>query len=236
MIDKNKFSKYTLYALGEIILVVIGILIALQINNWNENRKQRIIEKESLIILRKELKNNIDITDASLERNMIIVDTIIQFLKGSLDTSSLKNKANIAMITSNHSPLQLSMPAIEQELNISQKIKSLPELRQALQVISYNHGFVIKRLTYLDQTFSNHIGPLMMQDGIGRSFISILEEWDDVTYDIGKLIDIPNYDDILSVKIAQLQTYVSWMKKLYHSQQRALDIIEMELKENSYRD
>jgi len=36
----GRFSKYLLYAIGEIILVVIGILIALSINNWNENRKQ----------------------------------------------------------------------------------------------------------------------------------------------------------------------------------------------------
>jgi hypothetical protein len=39
LLSENKFSKYFIYALGEIILVVIGILIALQINNWNENRK-----------------------------------------------------------------------------------------------------------------------------------------------------------------------------------------------------
>lgn len=39
MIKNNKVSKYFLYAIGEIILVVIGILIALQINNWNEQRK-----------------------------------------------------------------------------------------------------------------------------------------------------------------------------------------------------
>jgi hypothetical protein len=38
MLNENKFSRYTFYALGEIILVVIGILIALQINNWNEQR------------------------------------------------------------------------------------------------------------------------------------------------------------------------------------------------------
>ena len=38
---ENKFSKYLLYAVGEIILVVIGILIALSINNWNEERKDR---------------------------------------------------------------------------------------------------------------------------------------------------------------------------------------------------
>ncbi len=38
LLTENKFSKYLLYAIGEIILVVIGILIALSINNWNENR------------------------------------------------------------------------------------------------------------------------------------------------------------------------------------------------------
>ena len=36
-------SKYLRYAVGEVVLVVIGILIALQINNWNENRKENII-------------------------------------------------------------------------------------------------------------------------------------------------------------------------------------------------
>ncbi|WP_340155915.1 DUF6090 family protein [uncultured Winogradskyella sp.] len=50
---ENKFSKYLLYAIGEIILVVIGILIALSINNRNENRKlkeKRVIYYQQLII------------------------------------------------------------------------------------------------------------------------------------------------------------------------------------------
>ena len=44
LIGENRFSKYLLYAIGEIILVVIGILIALQINNWNEMRKNNEME------------------------------------------------------------------------------------------------------------------------------------------------------------------------------------------------
>lgn len=51
LLSQNKLSKYLLYAIGEIILVVIGILLALQINNWNENRKneeQGIIQKKAL--------------------------------------------------------------------------------------------------------------------------------------------------------------------------------------------
>ena len=51
----NKTGKYIKYALGEIILVVIGILIALQINNWNENRKDIILEKEYLTRLKSDL-------------------------------------------------------------------------------------------------------------------------------------------------------------------------------------
>ena len=51
---ENKFSKYLLYAIGEIILVVIGILIALQINNWNAEQK---IEEEEIGILNNLLEN-----------------------------------------------------------------------------------------------------------------------------------------------------------------------------------
>ncbi len=39
LLEEGKIGKYFKYAIGEIILVVIGILIALQINNWNENRR-----------------------------------------------------------------------------------------------------------------------------------------------------------------------------------------------------
>ena len=44
LLSENKFSKYLMYAIGEIVLVVIGILIALQINNWNENKKDNKLE------------------------------------------------------------------------------------------------------------------------------------------------------------------------------------------------
>ena len=46
--EKNKTGKYLKYAIGEIVLVVIGILIALSINNWNEERKSKVTEIEVL--------------------------------------------------------------------------------------------------------------------------------------------------------------------------------------------
>ena len=58
MSDDNKPLKYGKYAFGEIVLVVIGILIALQINNWNEHRKNRIFEQEFLAGLGEALQND----------------------------------------------------------------------------------------------------------------------------------------------------------------------------------
>jgi hypothetical protein len=52
---ENKTGKYFKYAIGEIILVVIGILIALQINNWNENRKENRKAKSYLINIKEDL-------------------------------------------------------------------------------------------------------------------------------------------------------------------------------------
>jgi len=57
-IEKNKTGKYFKYAIGEIVLVVIGILIALSINNWNESRKESIAEKVFITSVKNDLKQD----------------------------------------------------------------------------------------------------------------------------------------------------------------------------------
>jgi len=58
LLSENKFSKYLLYAIGEIVLVVIGILIALQVNNWNNENNDR--KKEALLLkqIHRDFKSN----------------------------------------------------------------------------------------------------------------------------------------------------------------------------------
>lgn len=88
LLTENKFSKYMIYAIGEIILVVIGILIALGINNWNENRKKvvtkHLIYERILIDIEKEI-SFINITIQYSDNNL-------PFLK-KLITDSLEFKA-----------------------------------------------------------------------------------------------------------------------------------------------
>ena len=59
LIKNSKHQKYLIYAVGEILLVVIGILIALQINNWNENRKNNELAKFYMESLRTDLQNDV---------------------------------------------------------------------------------------------------------------------------------------------------------------------------------
>ena len=66
LLMENKTSKYFKYAVGEIILVVIGILIALQINNWNENRKELLSESKILKTLNDEFSENKITLDSTL--------------------------------------------------------------------------------------------------------------------------------------------------------------------------
>ena len=57
LLAEGKTGKYLKYAVGEIILVVIGILIALQINNWNEWRKERVLEINTLVEIEENLNS-----------------------------------------------------------------------------------------------------------------------------------------------------------------------------------
>lgn len=71
--ETGKTGKYFKYAIGEIVLVVIGILIALQINNWNEGKKERAQEQELLTQLQSEFKSNLEQLDQKTDlRNQMI--------------------------------------------------------------------------------------------------------------------------------------------------------------------
>ena len=71
MADDNKPMKYARYAIGEIVLVVIGILIALQINTWNEDRKSKFEEKRILEGIYVEFEKNQQMLESCMNTNMV---------------------------------------------------------------------------------------------------------------------------------------------------------------------
>ena len=90
LLSQNRFSKYMLYALGEIVLVVIGILIAVQLNNWNNSRVKDNELNELLIDLSVFLDTQKDI----MSRDMSITKKVDSLLNVTLSDSLNKNQLN----------------------------------------------------------------------------------------------------------------------------------------------
>ena len=83
LLSQNKVSKYLLYGLGEIILVVIGILIALSINNWNNNKQLSNLEYRLVLELKNDLvetQNELIEDSNTLSKIINKSDSIIAYL------------------------------------------------------------------------------------------------------------------------------------------------------------
>jgi len=87
LVSESRFNKYVIYALGEIALVVIGILIALQINNWNEAYKNARMEKSYLINLQQDLISDLVRLD-ELKSNFEIAVKSKDFLTRAINLES----------------------------------------------------------------------------------------------------------------------------------------------------
>ena len=128
----SRTSNYLKYAIGEIVLVVIGILIALSINNWNENRKERLQETIILNQLRSEFDSNLKQLDQKITIRNEMMKASLQFLK-LIDNPNLRNKDSIDILIAKTMPYATFDPIINDlsssgELNL---IKNT-ELKQAL--------------------------------------------------------------------------------------------------------
>jgi hypothetical protein len=81
LLTQNKFSQYLIYAIGEIILVVIGILIALQLNNWNTDHKSSIEEIELLTEMKFNLEKDIKDCIWNINKNKELYNSNLIVLK-----------------------------------------------------------------------------------------------------------------------------------------------------------
>ncbi|MCA0154405.1 DUF6090 family protein [Winogradskyella vincentii] len=94
LLEQNKMGKYFKYAIGEILLVVIGILIALQINNWNENRKERLQEQELLVQLQSEFTSNLEQLDQKIQMRERMISSSLKLLQ-YIDRPQTRNNDSI---------------------------------------------------------------------------------------------------------------------------------------------
>ncbi len=148
----DNVRKYLLYAVGEILLVVIGILIALQVNNWNNERLERKQEIDILAEISQDLESSIYSLEVDIELNQSIIssiDTIMESLfadeayNDSLDThfGQLVFSTTITMNTSGYDNLK----------NTGFQIIQDDSLRKAITEFYETQHFFIQRYEASDQ-------------------------------------------------------------------------------------
>ena len=147
LLTENKFSKYLIYAIGEIILVVIGILIALQINNWNEHKK---LKKEYVSDL-KAIKENLEKDALTITANLKNGNRIVQEFQERLNTGSF-------IVDGNSILMELSQPnlLLDDSSYNNAKSKNTLDLIQNDSLKNIFHEYYVRRIG-LVEIFSNSL-------------------------------------------------------------------------------
>ncbi|MBN7815814.1 DUF6090 family protein [Algoriphagus pacificus] len=165
---ENKTGKYFKYAIGEIVLVVIGILIALQINNWNEQRKDNIKEQGLLKQLQEDYQSNLLQLEEKMVTREISLNSAVKLLNafdesdGVVKDSVIKDLANIR-----HDP---TFDPIKNNLTSSENLRLIRnnELRRLLS----NWSSDVVGVTEVETTWSNLVNeqyhPIISELGLGR--------------------------------------------------------------------
>ena len=124
LLTDNKFSKYLLYAVGEILLVVIGILIALQIDNWNEERKNKTVLTTYYNQLLKDFNDDqvlIQELSKKLESNIVKYNAYLNEIE-------MKGySADLSRLSWDAAPVQFNTNTIK-TLQSTGEIKLLPQI------------------------------------------------------------------------------------------------------------
>jgi len=145
---------YLRYAAGEIILVVVGILIALQINNWNEDRLDRKKEREFLESMLTDLGEDLRTIDSAVRGNRFLVDRIgdlLEILEGPLDQPDRQRRMYIQSVAYTYWYLRVDFSELTMsQLKSSGSLRLIedPEIRR--EMLKYEQGLAICKHQYTE--------------------------------------------------------------------------------------
>ena len=140
LMGKNETGKYLKYAIGEIVLVVIGILIALSINNWNEEKKNERVETVFLEDFRSDLKTDVQTLKERINNNTGILADVDSIL------STLSNKKQLSK--------KELVKFYNQNLSLASESYFIPEKSTINQFEANSNGHLISSKELKDKLFS----------------------------------------------------------------------------------
>ncbi|WP_157473066.1 DUF6090 family protein [Eudoraea adriatica] len=244
--DDGKPLKYLKYAIGEVLLVVIGILIALQINNWNYKRLER---KEEIQILNS-VKNDIENTIAEFDHlnqiraQMLSSTKSIFKLTNSMDFENRELDSLIGLTF--YRPTFNNILGTIDQLFSSGKISLIrnDSIRNFLISWPGSINDMIEEETYAMTLFQNHYYPVMakyilIQDVIDQNFSTSFfgtqirqEEYSDIPLksDREGLLRDREFLNHLRMRASHLQTTNTETKELTLHARKLIEMIDNEIK------
>lgn len=170
MLNENRFSKYLLYATGEIILVIIGILLALQINNWNESNKIEIELNNSLQNMIGELNENLRYMKYEQKSIKGRAEGVQSILNGTATLEQQKSALNIFAQYANSNPFNKVYELLKDEKKL-QLIKDDSLLKDINRFYEYNLVRIVNFSNWHEGFVGNNIDPFILENIPMEDFI-----------------------------------------------------------------
>lgn len=202
-----KTAGYLKYAFGEIVLVVIGILIALSINNYNQELKENSKASLTYSILTDELEKNLTEVSRIYEANQALLEEMEAYLKGMLTIKEENEKAAFVAKVLNYNGVQLNFPTMAQELGPNRVIKEDTDLSEKLKSLSAAHSDTQQQLKYLIEFWTNQSTVFLVDQGVGKAFINTAFNIGDNISPLANLYGDEAFDNILSLQYVYLRSY-----------------------------
>ena len=189
--EKRNTGKYFKYAIGEIVLVVIGILIALQINNLNEQRKEKIKEQNLLIQLKEDYQSNLLQLEAKIEMRNIVIFNALKILK-IIDNPKKSNRDSLITYLS-IIKTDPTFDPIENDLNSSGSIRLIRNKKLKSSLSNWTSDIVaVKEMENLwTDVIQLSMRPLYMSLGITRDLAQ--DFWSNKNIEKSYLLDKNSY-------------------------------------------
>ncbi|GAA4277764.1 DUF6090 family protein [Aquimarina mytili] len=177
LLNDGSIKKYLAYAIGEILLVVIGILIALQLNNWNQNRSNNNVEIQYYKAIKDQLKEDLNSLKSEIDYNKNYLgefsyakDIIINNDQSKINTlgtitlemirySDFRRKSNVYQTLVNSSEVKLL-----KNKNVVQKLQSLEEMYIYINRLESTHLSVILSQIVPEIKKTIRISPFKVED------------------------------------------------------------------------
>ena len=248
LLKEKRISKYLVYAVGEIILIVIGILIAFSINNWNTNKEERIKETAILKQLQTEFNSNLKQLDNKIAIRKDIIYASNKLL-GCIDNpdKQIGDSVNKYIVTTQSGP---TFDPIINDLASSGNLRliSNDSLKQMLSYWTYQVIQVKEEEDHWDSYNNEIFGPFLTEHHVWRTIInerlksdshdkrlidgsidSIPRGINDIgnsiyETDLNTLFNQPDFEDHLAISIA-LNVQIN--KQSYILRKRIVDILDI---------